>query len=121
MIFKQLGFGHRAINNKMKFVLVALAILLSIVHSEAYKLSPGEEPGVKSDILKRKGTFAPWEQQPVDLSLSEDEIRKLIEGIKTNEQPGVKSDILKRKGAFDPMEQQPVDLSDLDDEVLRQL
>ncbi len=105
----------------MKFVLVALAVLLSIVHSEAYKLSPSEEPGVKSDILKRQGAFDPMEQQPVDLSLSEDEIRNLLEGMKTNEVLGVKSDILKRQGAFDPMEQQPADLSDLDVEVLHKL
>ncbi len=98
----------------MKFVLIASAVLLSIVHSEAYKLSPYEEPGVKSDILKREGAFAPWEQQPVDLSLSEDELRKLLEGMKTNEQPGVKSDILKRKGTFSLWEQQPADLSELD-------
>ncbi len=95
----------------MKFVLVALVVFLSIVHTEAYKLSPDEKSGIKSDILKRKGTFAPWEQQPVDLSLSEDELRKLLEGLKSNEQPGVKSDILKRQGNFAPWEQQPIDLS----------
>ncbi len=95
----------------MKFLLVALAVLLSIVHSEAYTLSSDENSGIKSDILKRKGTFAPWEQQPVDLSLSPGELRKLLEGMKSNEQPGVKSDILKRQGTFAPWEQQPIDLS----------
>ncbi len=97
----------------MKIVLVALAVLLSIVHSEAYKLSPDGEPGIKGDILKREGAFAPWEQQPVDLSHSDDELRKLLEGMKANEEAGVKSDILKREGPFEPWEQQPIDLSEL--------
>ncbi len=67
LIFKLLGSGHRAIKIKMKLVLVALVVLLSIVHSEAYTLSP-ESPGVKGDILKRKGPFHPLEQQPIDWS-----------------------------------------------------
>ncbi len=55
LIFKKLGFGHRAINIKMNFFLVALAVILSIVHSEACisRHNPGATSGIKSDILKR--------------------------------------------------------------------
>ncbi len=41
-----------------------------ITGSQTKQPTDDEEHGVKSDILKRQGTFAPWEQQLVDLNLS---------------------------------------------------
>ncbi len=94
----------------MKFLLVALAALLSVVLSEALNPLAGaqgprpnpppiptteapaeyeadEQGGVKSDILKRTGTFAPEEQQPVDFSEFEEELEELQEKLQTTVEP----------------------------------
>ncbi len=51
-----------------------------IFHSKARKPSSDEEPGIKSDILKREGTFSPLEQQSVDMSDALDQLRKEQQG-----------------------------------------
>ncbi len=92
----------------MKFLLVVLVVLLSVVLSEAQKAGAqgprpnpppiptteapaeyetDEEGGVKDDILEREGTFKPEELQPVDFNEFEEELKKLQEELKTTVGP----------------------------------